>query len=277
MPRPILAFAVLLLCLGGITRAEQKPAEAPLDALIQRSGLDAQLVNFEASMQRGITLAHASQQQVPPEELSRMRKAVAHAYAASSLRPALRAELAKTLSRAEIAAALAWLDSPTGRKLTALEEKASTLELQPPLETAEQRGIPPLGAERTQTLHGLIKATRADEVAVTVLIETAVGINEGFALFGPESSGRVVEKMRREMESERAQLVAQLHEQSFVSFALVYAEATDAELADLLRFARSPAGARYHEVTSRAFASTLGQAAKRLGGALAAPAAPGDI
>lgn len=277
MPRPMLAFAVLLLCLGGVTRAEQKPAEASLDTLIQRSGLDAQLVHFEASMQRGITIAHASQRQIPAEDLSRMRKAVAHAYAVSSLRPALRAELAKTLSRAEIAAALAWLDSPTGRKLTGLEEKASTLEVQRRLEAAAKRGIPPLGAERTQTLHGLIKATRAAEVAATVLIETAVGINEGLALFGAERSVSMLATLRRELESERAKLVAELHEQSFVAFAVVYAEATDAELAALLRFARSPGGARYHDVTSRAFASTLGQAAKRLGGALAAPAAPDDI
>ena len=74
------------------------------------------------------------------------------------------------------------------------------------------------------------------------------------------------------MESERAQLVAGLHQQTFAAFALVYADATDSELAALLAFATSPAGARYHDVTSRAFASTLAQAARRLGGALAAPA-----
>ena len=277
MPRPMLALSVLLLCLGGVTRAEPKPAEGSLDTLIQRSGLDAQLVHFEAAMQRGITIAHATQRQIPPGELTRMRKAVAHAYAASSLRPALRAELAKTLSRAEIAAALAWLDSPTGRKLTALEERASTPEVQQRLEAAAQRGTPALGAERTRTLHGLIEATRAAEVAATVLIETAVGINEGLALFGAERSIATRATLRREMEAERAMLVAKLHEQSFIAFALVYTEATDAELAALLRFAHSPAGARYHDVTSRAFASTLGKAARRLGGALAAPAAPDDI
>ena len=277
MPRSTLAFAVLLLCLGGVTRSEPKPAEGPLDTLILRSGLDAQLVHFEAAMQHGITIAHASQRQIPPGELNRMRKAVAQAYGVSSLRPTLRAELAKTLSRAEIAAALAWLDSPTGRKLTALEEKASTIEVQQRLEAATQRGIPVLGAERTRTLHGLIRATRAAEVAATVLIETAVGINEGLALFGAESSIATLATLRRELEAGRGKLVAEIHEQSFVAFAFVYAEATDAELAALLRFARSPVGARYHDVTSRAFASTLGQAAKRLGGALAAPAAPDDI
>jgi hypothetical protein len=271
----MLALSILLLCLGGV--AEPKPAEGSLDTLIQRSGLDAQLVHFEAAMQRGISIAHASQRQIPPEELSRMRKAVAHAYAATSLRPALRAELANTLSRAEIAAALAWLDSPTGRRLTALEERASTPEVQSQLEATAQRGNPAVGAERARTLHGLIEATRAAEVAATVLIETAVGINEGLALFGAERSIATRATLRREMEAERARLVAKLHEQSFTAFALVYAEATDAELAALLRFARSPAGARYHDVTSRAFAITLAKAARRLGGALAAPAAPDDI
>ena len=82
---------------------------------------------------------------------------------------------------------------------------------------------------------------------------------------------------RRELEARRSEVVAAMHEQSFVAFALVYAEASDAELAALLRFARSPAGVRYHDVSARAFASTLAQAAKRLGGALAAPAAPAGI
>jgi hypothetical protein len=273
LPRRILSLALLLLCLGGVNPAQQQPpADAALDALIQRSGLDAQLVHFEAAMQRGISDAHASLPQVAPEELRRMRQAVAIAYAPDSLRVSLRAEIAKRLSRAEIAAALAWLDSPTGRKLTALEEKAASFEAQQRLESAARSGVPPLGAARTRTLNGLIQATHADEVAVSVLIETAIGLNEGLAPYAAESSGSAVATLRREMESERARLEADLHRQTFAAFALVYAEASDAELASLLAFATSAAGARYHDVTSRAFASTLAEAARRLGGVLAAPA-----
>ena len=117
-----------------------------------------------------------------------------------------------------------------------------------------------------------IRLRRADDIAVSVLIETAIGLNEGLARFGAEDTVATPGTLRREMESERAQLVAALHQQTFAAFALVYADATDAELAALLAFATSPAGARYHDVTSRAFASTLAQAARRLGGALAAPA-----
>jgi hypothetical protein len=276
LPRLVL-LALLLLLPGGVAGAEAGPAQAPVETLIQRSGLDAQLVHFEAAMQRGITLAHASQPQLPPAELGRMRKAVAHAYAATTLRPVLRAELAKRLSATEIAAALAWLDSPTGRKLTALEEKAATPEAQQRVESAVRRGGPALPEARSRTLHGLVEATRADEVGASVLIETAVGLNEGLALFGVESADASPANVRSEMEAERARLVAELHEQTFTAFALVYAEASDAELAALLAFARSPAGVRYHDGTSRAFASTLAHAARRLGGALAAPAAPDSI
>jgi hypothetical protein len=68
-----------------------------------------------------------------------------------------------------------------------------------------------------------------------------------------------------------------MRERSFITFAEVYAEASDADLAALLRFARSQAGARYHALAAQAFERSLVQAARRLGGALAAPAAPADI
>ncbi|HEY8154408.1 MAG TPA: hypothetical protein VII72_09810 [Myxococcota bacterium] len=277
MPRSILALVTLLLCLGGAVRAEPRPAPAALDTLIQRSGLDDQLAQFEGAMQRGITQVHEREPSLREGDLARMRKAVADAYAPSRLRPALRAELAKSISRAEIAAALAWVDSPAGRRLEALEKKASTPEGLSRLEAAARRGAPPLAAARAQTLHALVKATRADEVAATILIETAVGIQEGFASNGPDTSQATVAQMRKGLESEREKLSASLHEQSFIAFALVYQGASDADLAALLGFARSPAGVRYYAVTSRAFATTLGQAAKRAGSALVVPAAPADI
>jgi len=276
LPRRIYGLAVLLVFLAGVAVAGTKPAGEPLDALIQRSGLDAQLTNFEAAMQRGITEAHATQRTLASEDVSRLRRAVASAYSASSLRPVLRAELAKTLSAAEISAALTWLDSPTGRKLTALEEKASTPEAQRRLATASHESAPPVAAARARILHDLITATHADEVGASLLIETAAGVTEGAALFTP-GDPRAAVAARRELEARRGEVVAAMREQSFVAFALVYAEASDAELRALLGFARSPAGVRYHAASARAFASTLAQAAKRLGGALAAPAAPAGI
>ena len=272
-------LAVLLVCLAGAALAgtQTQAGREPLDALIQRSGLDAQLTHFEAAMQRGITTAHATQRTLASEDVERLRKAVASAYSAQSLRPVLRAELAKTLSRAEIAAALAWLDSPTGRKLTALEEKAATPEAQLRLEAAASGTGPAVAPARARILHDLIRATRADEVGASLLIETAAGVTEGAALFSPGDPSAAVEAARRELEARRGEVVAAMHAQSFIAFALVYAEASDAELAALLAFARSPAGAHYHDATSRAFERTLAQAAKRLGGALAAPAAPAGI
>jgi hypothetical protein len=277
LSRRIYGLAFQLIFLAGIAFAGSQPGGEPLDVLIQRSGLDARLTHFEAAMQRGITDAHATQQQLAAEDLGRLRRAVASAYSASSLRPLLRAELAKTLSPAEISAALAWLDSPTGRKLAGLEEKASMPEAQRRLEAASHGSAPPISAARAQILNDLITATRADEIGASLLIETAAGVTEGAALFTPGDSRAAVAAARRELEARRGEVVAAMRDQSTLAFSLVYAEANDAELTALLGFARSPAGARYHDVSARAFASTLAQAAKQLGGALAAPAAPAGI
>ena len=130
---------------------------------------------------------------------------------------------------------------------------------------------------RARILHELITATRADEVGASLLIETAAGVTEGAALFAPGDPSAASAQARSELEARRPEVVAAMHDHSFVAFALVYAPASDAELGALLAFARSPAGARYHAASARAFERTLTHAAKRLGGALAAPAAPAGI
>ena len=277
MLRRRLGIAVLALLLAGAALAKNEPGGEPLDLLIQRSGLDAQLTHFEAAMQRGISAAHGAQRKLASEDVVRLRKAVATAYAANSLRPVLRSELAKMLSAGEIAAALAWLDSPTGRKLTALEEKASTPEAQQRIEAAAKGRKPAVAPARARILHELITATRAGEVGASLLIETAAGVTEGAALFTPGDPRAAVAETRRELEASRGEIVAAMHDQSFIAFALVYAPASDAELSALLTFARSPVGVKYHTASARAFERTLTQAARRLGGALAAPAAPAGI
>jgi hypothetical protein len=275
MPRRRHGIAILLVLLAQAAVAGVRPEAEALDALIQRSGIDRQLTNFEAAMQRGITAAHATQRTLASEDVNRLRSAVASAYSASSLRPVLRIELAKTLTPAEITAALAWLDSPTGRKLTALEAKASAPEAQARLEAASHGGgAPSVTPARARILHELISATQADKMGASLLIETAAGVSEGAALFSQDGPSAITAAARKELEARRSELVAAMHEQSFIAFSLVYAEASDAELSALLAFARSPAGAHYHAASARAFESTLTQAAKRLGGALAAPAAP---
>jgi hypothetical protein len=273
--RRSLALLSALLFAGSASAAELP--ERPLDLLIERSGLATQLEQFQAAMQRGITQAQSEQRRLGEDQVQRLRNAISAAYAPSGLRSALRTELSRTLQPADIAAALAWLDSPTGRRLAQLEAKAATPEAQLAIEAAARRGAARVEAARARMLRELVTVTRADVVGASLLIGTAIGVAEGAALFQPGDSSAALAATRREMNERRPEIEAAMREYSFTSFALVYAEASDAELGALLRFARSPAGARYHEVTAQAFESTLAQAAKRLGGALAAPAAPAGI
>jgi len=270
MPRRRLALPLGLVLLAGAALAGPQPGSEPIDRLIERSGLAAQITNYQAAMQAGIDSAHAMRHEIGSANVEQLRRAVAYAYSASSLRPVLRSELAKRLTQKEIAAALAWLDSPVGRKLTALEEAASTPEAQQRIARVVRAGALDVAPGRAQTLHALIRATHAAEVGASLMIQSAIGIWEASGNSTPDFTAA----LRRELEARRSEIVAEMHQRSFGAFSVVYASASDAELAALLAFARSPAGAKYHSASASAFQSTLVQAARKLGGTLAVPAAP---
>jgi hypothetical protein len=264
-----LVLACILL--GAVARAEPTARPGTLDALIERSGLDTQLARFQALVQQDVTHASSQGTALSETELARLRRAVATAYAPAGLQRALRVELARQLDGAEIAAALAWIESPTGRKLAALERQASTPEAQASFEERANRVVPALGPGRRELLDGLIRATRADELGASLLIASSLGVAEGFAQLQSPAPRPPRDVLRRQLESRRAQIVAALRNQYFRGFAVVYAAASDAELEALLAFARSPLGARYHAASFRAIENVLAGAARQIGGAVASP------
>jgi hypothetical protein len=273
----ILALAFALI--GVAASAGSSPAAQPdvrphsdgdaLDQLIERSGLGRQLGEFQAAMHQGIDQVRMQDPSFDAARLKRVRTAIDRVYAPNRLRPRLRQEMQRMLSEADIRAALAWIDSPVGRHFSQLEQRATEPARQQRLMEVLQRGTPPaLPRARSQLLHELIIATRTDEFGASLVIESAAGTAEGIAGSSSDAN-RAVLGMRASLETRRAALVQQMHAQSYAVFAVSYAEASDAELQALLRFARSPEGSRFHLYTSQAFEAAAAQAARELGADLA--------
>lgn len=263
-----LAFALALLAMPVAAQAETSPAAAPadrIDQLIARAGLERQLYEFQSAMQEGISQAHAANPTLDARQLSRLRTSIDRVYSASRLRPRLHAELARMLSPGDIDAALAWIDSPAGRRIAAIEAKATTPEQRQRMMAALQRGAPATSQTRRELIDQIIRATRTDEFGASLVIESAAGIAEGISQSAPPERRAAARGVRSQMESERASLVSQMHAQSAAVFAVAYADATDADLQALLRYARSPAGARFHMYAAQAFETTAAQAARDLG------------
>jgi hypothetical protein len=269
------AFALIGLAASAPAEPAPQPDTRPqgnvdaLDQLIERSGLDRQLGEFRAAMHQGIDQARVHDPSFDGARVKRVRTAIDRVYAPSRLRPRLRQEMARMLSDADVRAALAWIDSPVGRHFAQLEKRATEPAQQQRLMDALQHGPPPMSKARSELIHQLITATRTDEFGASLVIESAAGTAEGIA--GSASDARqAVRGMRASLEARRQALVEQMHLQSYAVFAVSYAEASDAELQALLRFARSPEGSRFHLYTSQAFETAAAQAARELGADLSA-------
>jgi hypothetical protein len=198
-------------------------------------------------------------------QLSRLRASIDRVYAPPRLRPRLHAELARMLAPADIDAALAWIDSPAGRRIAAFEAKAAQPEQRKRMIAALQHGAPPMSPARHELIDQIVRATRTDEFGTSLAIESAAGIAEGLSHSVPASERAAVRGVRAQLEAGRAQLMTQLHAQCVAVFAVAYAGASDADLKALLDFAHSPAGARFHLYAAQAFEATAAQAARELG------------
>ena len=254
------ALAFTLGCLCASARAETD--DALLDRLIERSGLQGKLVQLEAMMRRG-TDELAARNPRMTDYFARVRLANARAYAPTRLQPILRQELEGELSRADVEAVLARSDSPAELRLAALARQATSPADRARIEAALASGHRQvLEPRRSELLHELVRAARVDELSAALLIAASVGAADGYAEGAPASSRATVQQMRRGMDSDRPALVAAMHEQNVAAYGLVYADATDADLEDALRFARSEAGERFYRVSTRAFEATAERAAR---------------
>jgi hypothetical protein len=120
-----MVVAVFLSAVGCST-SDVRPSNAMVDELMLKSGLWMQLAQVEPNMQLGISQAHAKSGQLAEDDLEHLSKAIAVTYAADSLRAAVRAQLLVTLSSQDAATVLRWLSSDLGKRITALEEAASS-------------------------------------------------------------------------------------------------------------------------------------------------------
>jgi hypothetical protein len=126
-----------------------------VDDYMQRSGLVAQLALIEGKMLRKIEEARGEPQaqtpQLTDDQMERLRSAVRVAFAADPLRLAIRSHLAALLPEGDAELFLKWLDTPFGKRVTAIEVAGSSQEA--PRRAAESA---------PQTLAGLPMARKTD-------------------------------------------------------------------------------------------------------------------
>lgn len=256
--------ALVAFWLGASAHAAT-PTPDSIDRLIHESGLWNQVAEIAPAFAQGVDDAAARSGGPDARQAEALRQAFATAYSADRLRPAVARELSTSLSGDDIDASLVWLSGSVGRRLTALEEKASTADALRERMESGPAFVRELSPERLAQYTRLVSAIHAGEVGATMMINLAVGLARGFGAASPGLSAGDGEAVRTLMEARRPDLVAAMDKQQLLFFATSYASVSDADIALYVDFAESPLGRRYQAATVMALDKAMTEAAVEAG------------
>jgi Uncharacterized protein conserved in bacteria (DUF2059) len=241
-------------------------AADPVDELMHKSGLWKQIGEFEPTMQAGIAQSQWEGKRLDEDALRALRRAAAAGYAPDRMRAAVSRQIASELAPRDIREVMAWLSTDLGKRVTAAEEKASEPAQAQRLADAGSKALAKLPRARRALIERLVKATRAAEFNASLLIDTTVGVMRGIELVTPQDGdGPDTEDVVAGIEARKPALVEAMKAESAAAFAVAYESLRDADLEKYVRFAESPLGGRYHDVTSRALEAALADAAHEMG------------
>lgn len=267
LPRWALAVSMLAMALLAPGRALAQVDPATAERLLRKSGLWAQLDGVAAQVRQGLVEAAAQGGRAPePADAERLAAAASAAYAADRLRSVALRGVAQSLDPRQLKALFAWFDAPTGVRMTRLEEAAAADPRNSEAVIADgQARLQAMPAERQARLEALLQASGAIDATVSMTLNTVAGVRQGLASMLPPGEGPSPEATRALLAQQLPQLRPAFEQMLRPVMAAIYAEATDAQLADYAAFLRSPAGQHLNDLLLRVMDEAFLDAATELG------------
>ena len=236
-----------------------------LDRLMALSGFDEQLASVPEVFEQQFETS-ARSQSLPVDVVRQLKSVLRVTHAEEKLRAVARRVLPTKMSAADAEAALEWLETPLGQRITALEIAASR-----PEGAAETVRF---GAEiwsshspaRKSLLQSLAQSLDASRSYVNMALD-----HQATLLHALRSHTRSTiaapsyRAVRREVEASRAQVEAAVLPLLRDGFAYTYRDLTDEELARYVEFAETPSARRYHAAGIAALSEALASSAHELG------------
>ena len=256
-----------LLAIASTTAAFGQPGASAATAqrLMIRSGLAVQLRGLRAQMEADIGRNRGT---VDEKLIANLLDASKLAFRAETLQTDMTARLEKKLSVAQMNAALAWLESPAGKRVTRAEELGSgVFDEQAFAEYVRGLGERRLAEKRARMLSSLVAATDAPESVLATQQAIAFGVAIGMDSLQPKERRLGEEGVRQRVEQmlPAEKVKAALSQELPLLYAYLYRDVSDADLAAYMRFLTSAAGRRYQNAITAAFVEGLGRASLRVG------------
>jgi len=261
-----LSLCCALACVPLMSALAQDDASVrTAQRLMQSSGLAVQLRGLPAQMETGFRQSSALLDQKRMETLL--------AAARSSFQPELleadiTARVASKLTLADMNAALAWLDSAAGGRITRAEELGSPeFDAGRYAQYVQSLRKKQLSDQRAQMLAAVVSATNGAEAALATQEAIALGGAMVMDTLQPperrlgEATLRV--RVHQAVRSEQAR--SAIAEQLLPLYAYFYRDVPEADLAAYARFLGTTGGKRYQQGMTDAYVERLRRASIRVG------------
>lgn len=258
----LFSVAAMLIAAGAHAQADDSAATA--HRLMIRSGLSVQLRGFTDQLGDSIRQNAGN---LDASVVANLVDAANQAFRPDALQLDITARVAKKLTVGDMKAALTWLETDAGGRVTRAEEASVSLDMERMSAYAEGLKTKPLPAKREKLISELMSVTGAARNAAAVAETMALGVALGMDSLQPRER-RVGEatlraRVREAMPPEKMQ--ALFGQQLPVTFAYIFRDTSDADLAAYAGFLKGVAGKRYQEAINAALLEGLARASVQVG------------
>lgn len=234
-----------------------------IDELMQRSGINQQMEQIEADISPSLQEADG---ELPNDVMQKLERVMLKEFAADTLKQSIRQQLQTRLSSADIKTVLKWLNSPLGKKVTALQmantSDASVDEMHESIDELLA------DSERFTLMRELNKVSGTSDamLAMTLAMQEAMfhGLKAGAA--HSELDDTMIQQM---MVVAKQQLQTQMELMAVSSLLYTYQDLSVSEVQQYIDFANSAAGKNYHQAFIQALSDAMSKAGAEVGKALA--------
>ncbi len=261
-----LLYIASILLMAGTCIAAEPPDERLVQALMQASGLEKQIEQVPLLVQMEIRKQHQKSQSLSADEYNRIMNLVKQSFDAKTMKYDVSRWLTSDLPEMDIKAALGWLESPLGRKITKLEERAST-----PEAYAEMQSMAPKllkeyeGTSRLDKISRFDQATMTTERSVNMMLDLQLAIITAMSAAGKEEVQPSHKEIRESLLKVKPQIRDAAAQSTALSFLYTYRALTESEIDMYIAFAESDTGRRYHLITYKGVHDAITKAARKLG------------
>ncbi len=266
-----LGVAVLFLLMQATAWA-QMATSTLADEYARKAGLDRQLEGLAKSAPEQFASDLSGNPNMSPERRRRVIEAARRVFTAKRMGELMRTQLAANAREGDIKVAIAFYDSPLGKRIVAAEALHASAD--PELLQKRAADLSPTFAidqpKRYPLARRLEAALRSTDFVLATVEHFAVLALRGAAASAGASRENDIEAVRKQIHADNEQLAPQLRPIMIVTGGLMYETLTDDEFAAYLAHVESASGQNVSVAVARSFGGLFGA----LGGELTRALAP---